>query len=75
MATLQEIASKGGWAAAIAEEALTIQSKVTSGEMSSDEAKELLEDLARLEGVVEAADDIETRTDVVTAIFAVAQVV
>lgn len=72
--TLNEIAEKGGWAAAIAEEALTIKSQMDSGEISADEGKELLEDLARLEGVAEAADDIETKTDLVTAIFVVAQV-
>lgn len=72
--TLNEIAEKGGWAAAIAKEALTIKSQMDSGEISADEGKELLEDLARLEGVAEAADDIETKTDLVTAIFVVAQV-
>jgi polyhydroxyalkanoate synthesis regulator phasin len=75
MATLQEIAQNGGWAAAIANEALTIKSQMDSGELSADEGKELLEDLARLEGVVEASDDIETKTDLVTAIFVVAKVV
>lgn len=75
MATLQEIAQNGGWASAIANEALTIKSQMDSGELSADEGKELLEDLARLEGVVEASDDIETKTDLVTAIFVVAKVV
>ena len=75
MATLQEIAQNGGWAAAIANEALTIKSQMDSGELSADEGKELLEDLTRLEGVVEAADDIETKTDLVTAITVIAKVV
>lgn len=58
-----------------AQQALEIQSMADRGEISQEEMAELLVDLARSEALEEAADDLDTKTALVTAIFVVAQVV
>ncbi len=72
--TLYEIAgSDKGWAAQRAATVIAINEQLQSGNITSDEAKELMIDLVRMDKLDEEADDIELKTMLVTAVYAVAQ--
>ena len=72
--TLYEIAgSDKGWAAQRAATVIAITEQLQQGNITSDEAKELMIDLVRMDKLDEEADDIELKTLLVTAVYAVAQ--
>lgn len=74
--TLKEIADNGpGWAAERAQTALLIAQAFGKGQIEEDEFKELMADLVRADKLDEEADDLETKTALVTAVYAVAQIV
>ena len=62
------------WARERAELALAIIEQAQRGEISTDEYTELMLDLARLDSLEIAAEDIELKTALVTAITVVAKV-
>jgi rRNA-processing protein FCF1 len=73
--TLRSIAgSDRPWARERAEIALSIVEQAQRGEISTEEYTELMLDLARLDSVELAAEDIELKTALVTAITLVAKV-
>jgi polyhydroxyalkanoate synthesis regulator phasin len=73
--TLKEIADNGpGWAAERAQTALLIAQAFGKGQIEEDEYKELMLDLVRSDKLDEEADDLEMKTMLVTAVYAVAQV-
>jgi polyhydroxyalkanoate synthesis regulator phasin len=73
---LQELTQCGRpWAAQRAEMALQICAAVQNGDISESEFKELMADLVRMDKLDEEADDLETKTMLVTAVYAVAQIV
>jgi len=61
------------WAAQRAEMALQMCAALQNGELSESEFKELMADLVRMDRLDSEADDIETKTMLVTAVYAVAQ--
>lgn len=72
---LQWLAQNGRpWAAQRAAFALEIAQQFQQGAISESEYKELMLDLVRADKLDEEADDLETKTMLVTAIYAVAQV-
>lgn len=72
--TLRALAnSDRPWARERAEAALLIQQEYELGHIGPDEYQELMLDLTRLDQVHIAAEDIEFKTALVTAIWAVAQ--
>lgn len=72
---LREIANSGpGWAAERAETALLIAQAYGKGQLEESEFKELMLDLVRSDKLDQEADDLETKTMLVTAVYAVAQV-
>ena len=74
--TLREIADSGpGWVAERAQTALLIAQAYGKGQLEEDEFKELMADLVRADKLDEEADDLETKTALVTAVYAVAQIV
>ena len=73
--TLKQIADSGpGWASERAQTALLIAQAYGKGQLEEDEFKELMLDLVRADKLDEEADDLETKTMLVTAVYAVAQV-
>jgi polyhydroxyalkanoate synthesis regulator phasin len=73
--TLKQLADSGpGWAAERAQTALLIAQAYGKGQLEEDEFKELMLDLVRTDKLDEEADDLETKTMLVTAVYAVAQV-
>lgn len=73
--TLQQIADSGpSWAAERASTALLIAQAFSKGQIEEDEFKELMLDLVRTDKLEEEADDLETKTMLVTAVYAVAQI-
>lgn len=66
--------SDSPWVRGFAQQALLIQGMCQRGEITEDEQRELLVDLARSEQLEQQADDLEMKTMLVTAIYAVAQV-
>lgn len=73
--TLRALAgSDRPWARERAEAALLIRQEYELGRLSDSEYQELLLDLTRLDQVELAAEDIEFKTALVTAIWAIAQV-
>lgn len=73
--TLKEIADNGPWwAAERAQTALLIAQAFGKGQIEEDEFKELMADLVRADKLDEEADDLETKTMLVTAVYAVAQI-
>lgn len=71
---LQALAgSNRPWAAQRATLALQMCNALQNGELSESEFKELMADLVRMDKLNEEADDIETKTLLVTAVYAVAQ--
>ena len=63
------------WAKQRAEMALQIMNARQRGEISQDEARELLEDLVRTDKLDAEADDLETKTLLVNCVYMMAQVV
>lgn len=73
--TLKEISDSGpSWAAERAQTALLIAQAFGKGQLEEDEFKELMADLVRADKLDEEADDLETKTMLVTAVYAVAQI-
>lgn len=73
---LQQLTQCGRpWAAERAQLALMICEQYHQGQFSESEYKELLLDLVRSDRLDSEADDIEVKTMLVTAVYAVAQVV
>jgi hypothetical protein len=71
---LQALAQCGRpWAAQRAEMALQMCAAVQNGQLSESEFKELMADLVRMDRLDSEADDLETKTMLVTAVYAVAQ--
>ncbi len=62
------------WAAERATMALQICEAFQQGQLSNDEFKELMLDLVRTDKLESEVDDINLKTMLVTAIYAVAQV-
>lgn len=74
MDVLYEIAgSDKGWAAQRAATVIAIAEQLQQGNISSDEAKELMLDLVRMDKLDEEADDLELKTMLVTAVYAAVQ--
>ena len=72
--TLEQIAQSGQpWAAQRAEYALQMTQAVNQGELSASEYQELMRDLVRMDRLDSEADDLELKTALVTAVYAVAQ--
>jgi len=61
------------WAAQRAEMALQICSALQNGEVSESEFQELMADLVRSDKLDSEADDIATKTMLVTAVYAIAK--
>ena len=61
------------WAALRAQQALMMTQAVNSGEISADEYLELMRDLVRMDRLDAEADDLETKTALVQAVYIVAQ--
>ncbi len=73
---LYEIAgSDRAWAAQRAAMVIAITEQVQAGQLSRDEARELMQDLVRMDQLDSEADDMALKTALVTAVWAVAQVV
>ena len=71
---LKQLADSGpGWAAERAETALLIAQAFGKGQIEEDEFKELMADLVRSDKLDAEASDLETKTMLVTAVYAVAQ--
>ena len=74
--TLGDLVNSGKpWAAKRAQMALEIQEQLNAGNLSPDEAAELLEDLIRTDALEKEADDIETKAMLVSAITTIAKFV
>jgi polyhydroxyalkanoate synthesis regulator phasin len=71
----QLLASPRPWAQQRAQLALDIVNQRQRGEISQDEARELIEDLARTDVLDREADCLETRTQLVSALYLLSQVV
>ena len=72
---LRALAGSGRpWAAQRAQYALMITEQYQGGGLSAGEYKELMQDLVRMDKLDAEADDLETKTMLVNAIYAVAQV-
>ena len=75
LATLYEIAgSDKGWAAQRAAMVIAITEQYQGGGLDAGEYQELLEDLVRMDALDAEADDIELKTALVSAVYAVIQV-
>jgi polyhydroxyalkanoate synthesis regulator phasin len=71
---LKQLAESGpGWAAERAETALLISQAFGKGQLEESEFKELMADLVRSDKLDQEADNLETKTMLVTAVYAVAQ--
>jgi hypothetical protein len=62
------------WVQQRAQMALQIVNQRQLGQISGDEARELLEDLVRTDVLEAEADDLEMKTFLVSSIFAIAQI-
>jgi len=75
MQQLYEMVHSGPpWAAQRADTALRIQQALSNGEISKDEARELLEDLVRTDRLEAEADDMALKAVLVSSIYAIIQV-
>jgi len=61
MSALQDLVNGGGWAAERASYALQVNEAVRNGELSPDEAKEILQDLINTQKLDEASADQQSR--------------
>lgn len=76
MQVLYEIAgSDKGWAAQRAAMVIAITEQLQAGNISNDEARELMLDLVRMDQLDAEADDIELKTALVQAVFVVSKMV
>jgi hypothetical protein len=76
MQVLYEIAGcDRGWAAQRAAMVIAITEQLQAGNISNDEARELMLDLVRMDQLDSEADDIALKTALVTAVYAVSQLV
>lgn len=75
MQSLYEIAGMGqGWISERASFAIMIQEQFQRGEITQAEQQELLLDLTRMDEINTNASELELKTALVTAIYAIAQV-
>ena len=75
MEQLYEMVHSGPpWAAQRADTALRIHQALVNREISSDEAKELLEDLVRTDRLEAEADDMALKAALVSSIYAIVQI-
>lgn len=73
---LQQMAQDGrGWVAERAQMALALMEQYQGGGLSADEYQELVQDLVRMDRLDAEADDLDTKTMLVTAVYGVAQLV
>jgi hypothetical protein len=63
------------WAASRAAMAVALFEQYQGGGLDSSEYQELMQDLVRSDRLDAEADDLDTKTMLVTAVFAVAQVI
>ena len=77
MQTLYELAGRDDkpWAAQRAAMVIAITEQFQGGGLDRSEFEEMLRDLVRMDQLDAEADDIEIKTALVTAVYAVAQVV
>lgn len=76
IAVLQELAQDNrGWVSERAQIALGMITDFQAGSMNEDEYMELMQDLVRADRLDEEADDLETKTLLVTAIYGAAQII
>lgn len=74
MEQLQALAQCGRpWAAARAQMALEIRSQFDAGQISADEAQELMLDLVRTDRLDEEADDLDTKNMLVSCVMIAAK--
>ena len=74
--TLYDIAgSDKGWAATRAAMVIAITEQYQGGGLDRSEYLEMMQDLVRMDKLDAEADDIELKTMLVSAVYAVAQVV
>ncbi len=64
-----------GWAAQRAAMVIAITEQLQAQHITREEALELMEDLVRMDALDQEADDIELKTALVTAVYAVAKVI
>jgi hypothetical protein len=73
---LEQMAQDGrGWVRERAEMAIILHDQFTSGGLDESEYQELMMDLVRSDRLDAEADDLDTKTMLVTAIYGVAQVI
>lgn len=76
MQMLYDIAgSDRGWAAERAAMVIAITEQLQAGNITNDEARELMLDLVRMDQLDREADDIELKAALVAAVYAVSQMV
>lgn len=72
---LKELTTCGRpWAEKRAKMALMIHEQFQGGGLDEDEYKQLMKDLVRTDKLDSEADDLETKTFLVSAIYAIAQI-
>jgi polyhydroxyalkanoate synthesis regulator phasin len=72
---LQNIANSNvPWAAARAQYALQICEAVNAGQMSADEAQELMKDLVRMDKLDAESSDLQMKTALVQAVYIAASI-
>jgi hypothetical protein len=73
---LEQMAQDGrGWVAERAQMALMLNDQFQNGEILENEYQELMMDLVRSDRLDEEADDLDTKTMLVTAVYGVAQII
>lgn len=73
---LEQMAQDGrGWVRERAQMAIILHDQFTSGGLDQSEYQELMMDLVRSDRLDSEADDLDTKTMLVTAIYGVAQVI
>lgn len=73
---LEQMSQDGrGWVRERAEIAIVLMDQLDSGGLDPSEYQELMLDLVRSDRLDAEADDLETKTMLVTAIYGVAQIV
>lgn len=73
---LEQMAQDGrGWVAERAQMAIMLHDQFQNGELLENEYQELMMDLVRSDRLDEEADDLDTKTMLITAVYGVAQVI
>lgn len=73
---LEQMAQDGrGWVAERAKMAIILHDQFESGGLDESEYQELMMDLVRSDRLDEEADDLDTKTMLVTAVYGVAQII